>query len=545
MFRKMPVITLLFLLVVLLHVLPIWAYDYFATEDGPSHLHNSAVLLDFFAERIPIFHQYYELQPTLAGNMVSQLGLIALKSVAPTWLAHKLFLSGYVVLICLGFWYAVGSIRRDAMPLAFLIFPFVYSSWLHMGLYNFCLGMALSLFVFGYFIRHQGNFSPKQTTILMLLFLILYFTHIVALGAVALAVTVLSLTAVVLANKGRRSHDNSLPEIGKRHLVPLVAIVPSALMVLFYLGEGGRSDFTFDGLRIAAWRIYSVAPIASTSDGDYTFGKAVAALVAVIGSVAVFSRRKEQELRLHDGLVVAAIVFLVMTITVPDTVGDGTYIRMRLIFYFYFALIFWIAAQPLSKTILRCSAGAAVLISALLFVSRASAYAELDRQVTEYMSAAPWIDPDTTLLSLSFASWGYEPTQKRLVKTYLPFEHISGLLAADKGVVDLGNYEANLHAFWTRFRPQLNPFRFINGDQRTESRPLATNLFGYPPGSGGRVDYVLLWGFKDDESGNNQTQNLRHQLSEAYDLIYVSQERRLVQLYRRKQFPGGSAGMKY
>ena len=73
----------LFLLVVFLHVLPIWLFGYFATQDGPSHLHNSRVMLDYLGRGSPIFRQYYEVRPNLGGNVLSQVALIALNSVTP------------------------------------------------------------------------------------------------------------------------------------------------------------------------------------------------------------------------------------------------------------------------------------------------------------------------------------------------------------------------------------------------------------------------------------------------------------------------------
>jgi hypothetical protein len=215
----------------------------------------------------------------------------------------------------------------------------------------------------------------------------------------------------------------------------------------------------------------------------------------------------------------------------------GGMIRMRMISYFYFALIFWISAQPLSQRFAKSIAISAIVISVLYFASRAPLYAELDSEIKEYLSAEPNMEPNTTLLALSYAGWGY--TQKpggRLVKVYLPFEHISGYLTTDKPIVDLSNYESSIRVFWTRYRPERDPFRFINPVRRSLLRPSGANLHGYPPQSGGRVDYVLFWGLDEKARQVNPAPPLRDQLAEAYDLIFVSPERGLVQLYRRKDY---------
>src|SRR5262245_35176127 len=183
----------LFILAIILHVAPIWMFAYFATQDGPSHLHNSAVMLDALTGGAPVFQQYYQVQPNLGGNVVSQVLLMGLQSVAPSWVADKVILSLYVVLLALGFWYATGSVRSDPGWLAFLIFPFIYNAWIHMGLYNFCMGMALFLFVMGYFLRHRGHFGGRKTAYLTLLFLLLYSAHITAFGAATLVTGILAL----------------------------------------------------------------------------------------------------------------------------------------------------------------------------------------------------------------------------------------------------------------------------------------------------------------------------------------------------------------
>ena len=393
--------------------------------------------------------------------------------------------------------------------------------------------MAVFLVVVGRFISDRKPLNSRQIVILACLLLLAYFSHITAFAAAALVITMMTVFAFI-------SSGNALPlRTRLRHFFPLLSLVPSTIIALVFLAgnRGGGANFSLDSLRLAAWRIYSIAPIASCSDGELLFGKAVAAIVGIVGIAAVYLKLRDGRLRFHDGLLAATVCLLVLTIIGPDTMGtDGVYIRMRLVFYFYFILILWMSSQVVPKALAAVTAVLAVLISGLLFVSRAPMYAELDRQIDEYLSADAYIDANTTLLSLSYASHGYHPTQERLVKTYLPFEHIAGLLAAEKPVVDLGNYEADTYSFWTTFRPSVNPYRFINNSKHSDSRPSETNLFGYPPESGGRIDYVLFWGLDKDGRRNNPPPRLRDQLNQAYDLIYTSPKRQLVQLYRRKGY---------
>src|SRR5215471_18441783 len=127
--RTMPSVFVVYCFVIILNLVPLWVYENFATQDGPSHLHNSAVMLNLSTVESPILKQYYEMKFTSAGNLLSQLALMSLLSVFSATLADKIFLSLYVVLFCLGFWYVVSSVRRESNWITFLIFPFVYSVW--------------------------------------------------------------------------------------------------------------------------------------------------------------------------------------------------------------------------------------------------------------------------------------------------------------------------------------------------------------------------------------------------------------------------------
>jgi hypothetical protein len=532
---KRDTVFLLFCLCIVLHLLPVWIYQHFPTEDGPSHVHNSAVMLNLLTAPAPAFREYYQLQATVAGNLTSQIILMGLLSVMSGLLADKVFLSIFIVLLCTGFWRAIAAVSSDAKWLAFLIFPFVYSSWLHLGFYNFCIGMALSLFVITYCIRNLGNLGLRQTGILALLFLALYFSHISVFGVVA--VTVAALTVVRLVWE-RRQHEHlaSKPSVNPSKYL-LLAIVPPVILLILFLSRYTML-FKLHSLRFSAWRIYSLAPLVARSDVEYWFGKAVVAVVGVVTIFGFYSKWKDRRLRPLDGLLLAAAGLTLLIFMGPDAIGWGGLIQMRLVFYVYFALILWLAAQQIPPRVAKGAAAASVLISVLLFATRAPAYAELNRQIEEYLSTAPHIDPNTTLLALSFASHGYAPPENRLAKTYLPFEYLSGFIGTDKPVVDLGNYETLTFSFWTRFRPEVDPFRFVNKVVEAEIRPAAANLFGYPPESGGRIDYVLLWGLGLDKNGvpRDPPKRLGEQLGQAYDRIYVSSGRQLAQLYRRKDY---------
>src|SRR5438105_1147816 len=65
---------LLFVVLLVLHLIPIWGFTYFPSQDGPAHLNNATVLRDYYRPDGAIFREYYilnqHLEPTWLGHLV-------------------------------------------------------------------------------------------------------------------------------------------------------------------------------------------------------------------------------------------------------------------------------------------------------------------------------------------------------------------------------------------------------------------------------------------------------------------------------------------
>ena len=113
-----------------------------------------------------------------------------------------------------------------------------------------------------------------------------------------------------------------------------------------------------------------------------------------------------------------------------------------------------------------------------------------------------------------------------------PFVHAGGYVRRRRRLVDLSLYEANEDYFPLLFRPALNPYRQLSaGLLGIEGTPPAVDLAGYPRRTGGRVDYVLLWGLRDERRGEPKVRAVLDQLAAGYDLVERSAGGRVL-LYR-------------
>jgi hypothetical protein len=127
--------TLLCLALIIMHLMPIWAFKYFPSQDGPAHVNNANIIREYHDR--PLFRKYYSLNKDLVPNWFGHLVMAGLMYLIPALVAEKMLLSGYVILLPISLCYVLRTIRPDGAFLTVLIFPFVYSFLLHMGFYNF------------------------------------------------------------------------------------------------------------------------------------------------------------------------------------------------------------------------------------------------------------------------------------------------------------------------------------------------------------------------------------------------------------------------
>ena len=112
---------------VALHLLPIWIFPFFPTQDGVSHVYNAHVLREYWNPAYD-FQTFYDINWNLFPNWLSHFVLAALMLVIPPLLAEKLFLSAYVILFPLAISYFLRSLHPDQKPTIplWISFFFIY-----------------------------------------------------------------------------------------------------------------------------------------------------------------------------------------------------------------------------------------------------------------------------------------------------------------------------------------------------------------------------------------------------------------------------------
>jgi hypothetical protein len=531
--------TVLFWVLLALHLLPIWIFPFVPTQDGPGHQALTSILRQYGQPGSGLLRQYYLLNQGALPNwfifflMGRVLGFVAVP------MAEKILLTAYVFLLPLSARYALRAIDPRAGFLAVLAFPFLYNFMFNMGFFNFCFSLAAFLFATGYWLKSAERMGPRRTAVLALLMLWVYFCHPVTL--VTTVATLLTLAGWrmlldLLAAPDRRFAPAALWRGFRRRLLPpVLACLPPLILTASFVGSRRGFPVVMLPMGVKLKHLAGLYSLASLSVWTIPLALALAVLFYVVAALCLRARRG-LPLQAGDGLLLAEAVLAVAFFAAPTQLSGGGFINHRLLLFPFLALILWFATfeHPARRRLgIQIAASGIALAFLGLFLWK---YAQIDRELGRIVAAGDAIEPDHTVLFLSYAHQGEDAEGGKLAFRTWPFVHAGGYLAARKRLVDLSLYEANENYFPLYYRPALNPYLRLGAPPLgIESHPPDVDLPGYRR-TGGSVDYVLLWGLRDDLRGDPRVRKVLDQLAAGYDLVHRERDGRVL-LYRLRPAP--------
>ncbi len=535
---------LLLLLLILAHLIPIWVFQYFPSQDGPTHIENANIIFDYFRPDRAIFREYYifnkHLEPTWLGHFV----LASLMYLLPIFTAEKIFLSGYIIFLPLSIRYALRGIRPDSGFLTFLIFPFIYNYLWHMGFYSFCYSLSVFFFLVGYWMRNREQFTLRKTVNLASLSLLLYFCHMVSLVMAYVGIALLTfwhiLFDLIRDRPGWRFDFQVLWKAFGRRVIPLIlALLPTAVLVVMFLSRQGVESPEIGIRRSFHWLLKDLTQmesLVSFQKEEYFCSIGLGILFAGLLLYLAVSRIKQRKLGPWDGFLAVVLGYAMIYFLAPNAMSEGSFITDRLNLYPFFALVLWFGVPSYLKSVKWGIMFVVIVITAASLGLHTSKYSELNDYLADYLSGTDLIEPNKTLLPLAFDSRGHGPDGRVLSLKVRPFLHASGYIAARRHVVEFTNYEAGAYTYFpVLFRSNLNPYDHIGiKDRSIVWEPPQVDFLSYAGRTGGQVDYVLVWGIQERQRNHEATKSIDRQLKKGYDLIYTSPRKGLMQLYKRK-----------
>ena len=520
-----------------LHVLPIWLFRHFPSQDGPIHLSIADMLMKFHKPEFAIFHEFFNLRPVLEPNLLIYGILLLLRQVAETAVAEKSFLTLYAIGFAWAARYAIAAVNPRGKVFSLLFLPFVMGQFIHMGFYNFCFSFVLFLVGFGYWWRHRCRMSLGHYVVLGLLGLLTTLAHLIGFVMLTLVVALTRTGTLLIAGMWtqRTPQWRSLLRSYCTDAVCLLgAYLPAlTLVVAFFLRNPIESRQALTAQK--SWLLPKLAMLSPLYSFRVVEGLFFVPMALLVWSLCLlFCLRKiyRRHLSPHDSLLFGFAMLCLLYFLFPGTVKNVS-AADRFLPFMLFTLVLWFASNPVGPVLSRVVVSLMLLVSLTTVGYRIYVYNRLNDVMAEYLSVAPQIAPHTSLLALHFQRGLWH--RQRLNRYFAdPFLHLSSIIALERGGVDLRSaiISPRLYGYFPLvYRGDRDPFVYI-GEQLEESPPVAQFL-DYPQRTGASLDYVLTWRLDDDPPNDPHVRPILSQLQEGFRLIYVSPQHGLAKLWAR------------
>lgn len=495
----------LFLIWAFLHSLPVLLPAFFMSYDGPAHLYNSRLLAEWFGPNQSWLEGFLFLQREALPNWITYPFLALFGELSNYFWADKLLQLTYVLSLMYAFRYLVRSFRTTNGLLSWLGGMLVYH---HVtGMYNFSMSLPLLMLLVGYYYRVKGQFSTRNISLLMMMSLLLYFSHLTGYLAAGLLCGLLWFHQQWQTQTEKRFEMRS----ALRHLgATFLFFLPSlAMAVAFLLKRSGSASSGFSTSLLLEKLGRMDALILFNTGKEFEIFRWLYVLAAVV-LLARWRNGLQKRWPLHP-LALGMWAMLILYFVVPDVSMGASFTSIRLQLFFLSLALAWMAAQRLSWKIELASWLLTLILSFALLWHYGKAWHGLSRDVAQWEAAAEQVPDRSRVLTLNYS-------------THWNHEHISNFLGLGTPLIMLyENYEATNDYFPFRFQPetlehfrQLRPLLAWPPQPEPQSLQLAPDL----------VDVVVRWQY-NAQNPAQQHAGLDSLLTQHYQAYYRSEQGQL------------------
>ena len=533
--KKTPFEPILFTILLLLALLPIWSVAFFVTGDGPCHLYNSKILLDWYrVEALDFYKPFYFLNPNLDPNWLTNLMQVPLLMLFPAPVAEKLFFSLYILLFAGGFRFLCRQINPDAVFLSGLGILFAWSHIVMMGFCNNSLSLALWFWVVGYWWKLRRSTNYLSILTMALLFFALYLAHPIGLFFAGLNIIALALGQFfqqAQQHSMREAWQNLLQQGSKTLLVALPGLI---LFAHFILKRDWLSEATPVSSKV--WgNLLRMTALVNLSEQEAPLVMPISIFCLLLFGYAVWLRWKERRWLETDGLLIFVFLAFAVIINPPSSLSGGLEVPLRMVMIPFLALLMWMATVSFPQWVKQLSMGFAILITATLLWVRLPIHRAASDYAEEVYSLRYQIADQSRLLVLNYDWTGHTPEGKAIADKIWLFNHIDCYLGAQSSLVISDNYEANFWYFPTVAHWQTNMYTQTDKDGiNFDHRPPRADILSFNRRTQGQdIDYVLLLSPQEERENHPYTAEIQAQLEEAYTKVSTTEHGRAV-LYKKK-----------
>lgn len=508
---------------------------YFVAGDGPCHVYNAHVLLDWLQGRnLDFFRQYYAINPHFDPNWWTHGWLIVLQCFLAPPLAEKVFLAGYVLAFGFGLRFLIRQVNPENMWLSSAGMFFCWHHLLMMGFYNYSWSLAGMFWMSGWWLKHSSKPDWKGLLVLMTGWVALYSMHPVGLAFCGL-ITGISILANAISRTKNNGFQAGFRAFGYQTGFLLLSALPALILTVQYLFRqnwvaGGNEQL----LRDALDALGTLTMLITMNVREHPWVNLVVFILLSVFIVAAMDRLRSRKWQLAD----AWLVFTFISFAIYcKQVGPGAtelLMPLRLQLFPWIGLLIWSATARFKSGFVYFISTAVIALQVVLLASRLPAHQAASRLENDWLSVADSIAPNSFVLVINYDYNGTDETGLPIGDRIWLFNHAVDYLGAQRpGIVMADNYEAHLQYFPLTWLPESNPYALAAVEGTGfENRPPRVDLAGYPARARGKkIGYVLLLGQTEQERNSPYGQELMLQLRQGYNQIAASSAGKAI-LYR-------------
>ncbi|MBP6624840.1 MAG: hypothetical protein KA198_06695 [Chitinophagaceae bacterium] len=506
---------------------------YYITGDGASHTYNAKVLFDVVLNQDRDFYkEFYVINRSIDPNWMSHLLIGFFTRFMPPWLADKCFQLIYVLVFTFGFRYMIRSIEKSNSFLSLLFFPFLFTLPFQQGFYNYCFSLALFFWTIGYYLRkrHEIEHAVYQF-VLSILLLMTAFSH----GMPAIYAMMLIMLVWLAEN-----YKYFIPFDIRRNAQALsrlsLIMLPAAFMILLFLAKRGTGTVPHPwSLGKKLIQFLSFWTSQSTRYEEIYPAIASAVLLLLCMLVLLFTRMKVN-ISKHMSIGFVFLFMILFTfisyLNCPHSIGGAGSIDIRLGFLpplfllFYFATKLW---SDVSRTIFMA---ATLIISVTFLVIRFPYVMRANNIGKEIMTASPFINDHSVVLNLHMDDWQQIGKGDSLFHHDGSFIHFSDFIGAEKHLIMIMNYEAEINYFPVNWQALKNPRESIPA-MIPGIYPPTGDFQLYEKQIGRKLDYVLIQNWRKKPSADQAFLQTMTLIERNFTKIYESPNSAVLVYQRR------------
>ena len=230
LFNSITIQSIFYILLLCANVGLVWSLPYFPTQDGPSHIYNLVILRDLLNGGKD-WGTYFSYDLKAVPNLGFYLIAYPLLSLFSPFVAEKLFVSIFILLLGSSVPFYISTFEKPALPLSYFVFPVIFNFNLMMGFYSYVIAIPFLLFGISISWRIKDKSPLRRFLILNATGLVIYCVHLIPYCLYLLSVYLIPMSRT-------NNFKNSLKSV----VFEILVMLPAVLALISYLLTGINTD---------------------------------------------------------------------------------------------------------------------------------------------------------------------------------------------------------------------------------------------------------------------------------------------------------------